>query len=96
MVKYKEIPEKYDVNTKFDTWILAFCPDLDEWFATNKRFFFYEYPIEFASEEDAIDYFKQNPNIFFNLEKDMGVYRPSFNENGVWLENISELVEIME
>ena len=94
MVEYKEIPEEYDFNTEFDTWILAFCPDLDEWFATNKRFFFYEYPIEFPDEAAAIEYFKNNPKTFYDLEIEMDVYRPHFYEGGVWLSNTRELVAV--
>lgn len=27
MVEYKEVPKEYELNHKFDTWIIAFCPD---------------------------------------------------------------------
>ena len=94
MIEYKDVPEEYDFCSEFDTWILAFCPDLDSWFATNRRFFFYEYPMEFPNERAAIGYFKRNPNVFLNLENNMGVYRPDFNEGGVWLDNTEELVKV--
>lgn len=95
-VEYVEIPEEYDFSTEFDTWILAFCPDTDEWFATRQRFFYFEYPVEFPSEEEAIRYFKNDSNEFLRLEKEMGVYRPLFYENGVWLANVRELVPVLE
>lgn len=94
MIEYKEIQNGYNPDSEFDTWILAFCPDSDSWFATNHRFFFYEYPMDFPNEEAAIGYFKRHPDVFITLEKDMNIHRPYFNEGGVWLENTNELVKI--
>lgn len=94
MIEYKDVPDGYSFSSEFDTWILAFCPDLDSWFATNKRFFFYEYPIEFSGEAEAIDYFVKNPKIFYDIEMKMEIYRPYFNEGGVWLDNTKELVKV--
>lgn len=94
MIKYKDVPEEYDFCSEFDTWILAFCPDSDSWFATNRRFFFYEYPMEFPNEKAAIDYFKRNPNEFLDLENNIGVYRPCFNKGRVQLDNTKELVRV--
>lgn len=89
---YEALPNGMDFSTEFPTYILAFCPDTDSWFATNQRFFYYEYPMDFPNEEAAIGYFKRNPDVFLKIEKNMEVYRPEFRENGVWLDNVSELV----
>ena len=89
---HEPLPEGMDFTTEFPTYILAFCPDTDSWFATNQRFFYYEYPMDFPNEEAAISYLKRNPDVFVKLEKSMGVYRPSFRENGVWVDNTNELV----
>lgn len=83
-----------DFSKEFDTWILAFCPDTDSWFATNKRYFYYEFIKEFPDEKSAIEYFKQNAKIFLSEEERMEVYRPSFYYGGVYLENTKELVPI--
>lgn len=91
---YVEIPDGYNFNTEFDTYIIAFCPDTDSWFVTNQRFFYYEYEKEFVTEEDGITFFKNNPKIFYDEEIRMDVYRPSFRKNCVWLENINDLVEL--
>lgn len=48
------------------------------------------------NEEAAIGYFKRNPEVFYNLEKEMNIYRPSFNDGGVWLENTKELIMIKD
>ena len=96
MITYESIPDGYDFSTKFPTYILAFCPDTDSWFATNQRFFFYEYPMDFPNEETAIEYFKRNQGVFYNLEKEMDIYRPSFYNDGVWLENTKELIMIKD
>lgn len=93
---YLSIPDGYNFDSVFDTYILGFCPDTDSWFATNRRFFYYEYPKEFPDEKSAIDFFKGNPKIFLDLEKEMDVYRPSFYNGGVRLDNTEELVMIKD
>lgn len=90
---YEALPNGIDFSTEFPTYILAFCPDTDSWFATNQRFFYYEYPMDFPNEKAAIDYFKMNPDVFLKIEENMEVYRPSFYSGGVWLENTKELVK---
>lgn len=82
------MPGGYDFNSEFDTYILAYCPDTCSWFATNRRFFYYEYPREFESEAEAIEYFKARPHEFLFIETGLGVYRPAFLEERVFLDNI--------
>lgn len=94
IVTYEDLPDGMDFSTEFPTYILAFCPDTDSWFATNQRFFYYEYPMDFPNEEAAIGYFKRHPDVFLKLEESMGVYRPSFFNGGVWLDNTRELVAV--
>jgi hypothetical protein len=94
MVVCEEVPKTFDFSMEFPTWVIAFCPDTDSWFVTNQRFFYYEYDKEFETEEDGIKFFKDNPKIFYNEEIKMKTYRPSFNENGVWLDNINKLVKL--
>lgn len=94
MAEYVKIPDEFDFSTRFPTYILAFCPDTDSWFATNQRYFFYEYPMDFPNEEAAIAYFKRNPEVFADLENEMNIYRSNFNSGGVYLENTKELVMV--
>ena len=94
MISYAEIPKEYDFSTEFPTWIIAYCPDLCSWFVTNKRFFFYEYDKEFDTEEEGIEFFKNNSKIFYNEENRMTTYRPSFYVGGVWLDNTREFINV--
>lgn len=95
MITYEKIPDGFDFSTKFPTYVLAFCPDTCSWFATNERFFYYEYSMEFPNEALAIEYFKENPEVFLKLEEDvLCAYRPSFYEGGVYLRNINELISV--
>lgn len=94
VIVYEELPEGKNFSDTFPTYILAFCPDTDSWFATNERYFFYEYPMDFPNEEAAIGYFKRNPEVFLKIEKEMNIYRPKFNSGGVYLENIKQLVSV--
>lgn len=58
-------------STKFPTWIIAYCPDIDSFFTTNQRYFYYEYSKDFLSEEESINYFHDNPNEFAAIRKEM-------------------------
>lgn len=78
-----EIPDNYDFSTEFPTWIIAYCPDTDSWFCTNKRFFYFEYPEEFQCENDAISYFQNHVSDFIKLERELYPKRT----NSVFLEN---------
>lgn len=80
---YVTIPEEYDFDTEFPTWIIAYCPDTNSWFCTNLRFFYYEYPEEFRCEHDAICYFKNNVSEFIKLNNEMHPKKI----NSVFLEN---------
>lgn len=88
------IPEEFNFSTKFETYIIAFCPDIDSWFVTNERFFYYEYEKEFETEEEGIKFFKENPKLFYDEEIRMGFYKHSFYRNGVWLDNTKEFILI--
>ena len=77
------IPNEYDFSTKFQTWIIAYCPDTDSWFCTNQRFFYYESPEEFKCEKDAIRYFENHIDKFVDLTQQMHPKKP----NSVFLEN---------
>lgn len=93
MIEYKKVPREYELNHKFDTWILAFCPDTLDWFATNERFFFYEYNKEFNSEQEAIDYFLDNALEFYEIEgKIMKI--PEFAQDKLWLSNLERKIEL--
>ena len=63
---YKEMSP--DAMQPHDTWIIAFCPDTDSFFATNQRAFFWEFDKEFESEEAAIDYFDRFATYFVETE----------------------------
>ena len=94
MSNYVKVPDGFNFSTKFPTWIIAFCPDSDSWFVTNNRFFYYEYDKDFETEEEGIEFFRNNPNIFYDAEIMMGINRPHFNNGGVYLENVKALISL--
>lgn len=81
------IPDEYDFSTEFPTWIIAYCPDTNSWFCTNKRFFYYEYPDEFQCENDAINYFRSHIPEFTELQREL---YPKQNSD-LFLENTREV-----
>ncbi len=78
-VDHVEIEELF--NTKYPTWIIAFCPDTNSFFVTNERYFFWESEEEFDSEEAGIYYFEHQTQRFMNVANQM-VYTER-----IWLEN---------
>lgn len=86
MVYYEGVLEPFD--TKYSTWIIAFCPDINSFFATNERHFFWESEENFESEQLAIEYFEHHINDFVKtrneISKDIGGIRLS---SSVYLEN---------
>ena len=74
MLTHKETHSGW--NKQFDTYIIAFCPDIDLWSVTSQRCFYYEYEKEFNTEAEAVQYFYENLDIFGRIEvelmKDMG------------------------
>ena len=65
----KEMPQ--DAMKPHDTYIIAFCPDTDEFFTTNQRCFFWELDKEFNSEKEAIEYFEDNLEFFLNVDNEI-------------------------
>lgn len=84
--KYESVPDGYDFSSTFNTFILGYCPDTLSWFATNQRFFYYEYPKEFSTKEEAEDFFRKNAEEFYEIENNIVERRPSFADGFVYLE----------
>ena len=78
-INYIEIEESFD--TKYPTWIIAFCPDTNSFFVTNERHFFWESEEEFDSEEAGINYFENHIQRFLTVAN-----LRDYTER-IWLEN---------
>ena len=78
-VGYIKIEESFD--TKYPTWIIAFCPDINSFFVTNERHFFWESEEEFDSEEAGINYFENHIQRFLTVAN-----LRDYTER-IWLEN---------
>ena len=78
-INHVKIEEPFD--TKYPTWIIAFCPDINSFFVTNERNFFWETEEEFDSEEDGINYFENHIQRFITVAN-----LNDYTER-VWLEN---------
>lgn len=61
---YIEINE--DFSTKYQTYIIAFCPDTDQFYISNERYFWLEFEKEFSSSKEAMEYIKNNREYFIN------------------------------
>lgn len=53
-------------SDKYKTYIIAYCPDGDFFFISNERHFYWEYHKEFNTENEAIDFFMNNREFFFD------------------------------
>ena len=54
---YIRLVDNEDFSDKHDTYIIAYCPDIDAWFISNKRYFYYEFPKKFNTRAEAIAFF---------------------------------------
>lgn len=91
---YQKVPEPYNFNSEFPTWIIGFCPDTASFFVTNKRFFYYEFEKEFINEREGIEYFEQHLTLFNNIQEKLMEYLPSFLKNSVQLDNTGKIYKI--
>ena len=88
---YKTLKSNDSFSNKCSTWIIAYCLDSNSFFATNERFFFWEYEVEFHSEDDAIKYFKNHLEKFWNIRKEILEKCGGWSINSdMWLENTKE------
>jgi hypothetical protein len=55
----------------YPTWIIAYCPDINAFFTTNQRHFFWEFSVEFQCEDEAVNYFKTHINEFYDHRKEI-------------------------
>ena len=76
-------------NKHYDTWIIAYCPDTDEFFATDQRFFFWETEETYKTKEDAINCFESHISYFLNIKNKIlsGFIYGYEPQDYVWLSN---------
>lgn len=80
-----------DYSEVFKTWIIAYCPDTNSFFVTNKRFFFWSYNSEFESEDEAINFFKNHLDEFIEVRNNILKNTGGWNINSdIYLENTEE------
>jgi len=60
-MSYVEINEPF--NTKYDTYIIGYCVDTNEWFITDERHWFFQFDEEFDTYENAYQWFVDNVQI---------------------------------
>lgn len=87
---------KGNFSDVYDTWVLAHCPDVGEWFATNRRAFYYEYPKDFQTPDEAIEYFQNHYETFYWIERTMKLPPSSAYPDGVWLANTGERFDVSQ
>ncbi len=86
---YQEMKE--DFSTEHATWIIAYCIDTDSFFCTNQRYFFWEHDKKFESEQDAIQYFKNNLDEFITARNEIAENCGGIRKDGmIFLENTKE------
>lgn len=88
---YIKLGQNENFNDIFPTWVIAYCPDNDSFFATNERYFYWESKEEFQNESDAINHFRSHLKEFWDVRKNIlsstGGYRI---DNDLFLWNTKE------
>lgn len=60
-----------EFNKEYDTYIIAYCLDTDEFFVTNQRYWWWQYQKEFLNEQDGINYFENHLDEFFQIANEL-------------------------
>lgn len=88
---YIELKENENFSDTYPTWIIAYCVDINAFFVTNKRHFFWESESEFISEDMAIQYFTSHLKEFLKIRnkilQNTGGWKA---DNHLYLENINQ------
>ena len=84
---YRELPGPFD--KEYDSWVIAYCVDSDEFFITRQRGFFWQDDKTYKNLSDAINAFESNIKRFVEIKNDISslciyAYKP---DNRVWLSN---------
>ena len=94
---YKKLKDNESFSDTYATWIIAYCLDTDSFFATSQRHFYWEYNDEFQCENDAIKYFRNNLNEFWNARKDILSHAGGWSiDRDLFLENRKEGFNIID
>lgn len=92
---YKELNKDENFSKHYSAWIIAYCLDTNSFFATNQRYFFWEYEKEFSCENDAINYFKVHLNEFLEIRNGILSLAGGWDINSnIYLENTRESFKI--
>ena len=88
---YKELSKDEDFSKSYSTWVIAYCVDINSFFVTNQRHFFWEYDNEFSCESDAIEYFKTHLDEFRKIRNEILTSTGGWSVNSdLYLENTQE------
>lgn len=84
-----DMQEDWDFSKEYSTWIIAYCIDLDTFFITRERGFYWEHEKTFNSNLDAVQYFENNINEFVSIKNSLLMQAVQFYkpESRVWLAN---------
>ena len=69
---YLRLLDDGDFSGKYDTYIIGYDFDRRAWLTSNEGHFWYEYPKEFNTKAEAVDFFNKNLDLFFDLNICMG------------------------
>ncbi len=77
-----------EFNEECDSYVIAYCPDTDEFFITKQRGFFWEDDTSYPTKLEAIRAFEENVQKYVSVKNDffmhcMKSYKP---DNKVWLD----------
>lgn len=56
---------------EYNTYVIAYCLDTDEFFVTNQRYWWWQYQKEFSNEQAGINYFENHLDEFFQIANEL-------------------------
>lgn len=92
---YKGLSKNEEFSKTYPTWIIAYCLDSNSFFATNERYFFWEHEREFECENDAVNYFREHLEEFYEIRNEILSSTGGWSKNSdLFLENTRESFKI--
>lgn len=86
-VVQKEYTDEF--SKEYATWIIAYCPDTNEFFVTRQRGFFWEDDTQYESKDAAIQAFTHNVPKYVLIKNDImkNMGQQMMLDDKVWLSN---------
>ena len=58
-------------SEEFPTYVIGYCPDTNSWFITKQRYWFFQFDEEFATYDEALNFFNNNKEMILDKQNEI-------------------------